>query len=385
MDDDTKEKNIDDEIKNVTKLCGQIEYFVKNTKINTVTNQKPNVSSKVEDFSVNNRKNLTSNKKHHKGRKANLSMDDKMHLDTGNFKLFNKTQLSTIKNSSVDTKNKKLNSSKIVTISDKKQNKVLVDKNKNEHLHAPVDPALVEQKFEVLLNRFKECETNRIKKINEKKKEIEIKEAKEIKKVPYINPNSKKKVCTQDDFLTRQEKYQTEIEKKKEILKEEALKKKEKILAEEEKVLNSLNKKKLDKEYIEQKINNMLEWEEKRKNKIEKLKEEEPLPSFKPKINKKSGKILSGKNDNVDNNQELVERLYIKDIQKRKQKKEILEEIYTPSFIPTLNTDHKNLETEPKEKNFNGVHLDHMSNKKTDAVEVMLKERIKMIKNKKIE
>ena len=332
MERDENKQNIEDEIMNVNLLCGKIENYVKNGIVksnNSNLLQKPN----VESFSGSNKKNLKSSlKKNGKGR-TNLSMDDKMLKDMNYPTVIEKH----VKNPSVDTKN----------LSKKVNLKNMIDKTKIETKKNQVN---TNTNFETVLNRFKECEISRINKINEKKKEVEFNLIKEVKNVPDIDKNSRKIVSGSEDFITRQEKFLEDCEKKKNALKEKSLEQKQKILDEEEKILNSLKGKKLDKEEIDKKIITMYEWDAQRKTKIEKLKEREPVYSFKPAINKNSSKMVSSQKPS-DSEGELINRLYKQEIIKRKQKKEILEDLYKPKFVPdlTLSHNYKTIETEAKD------------------------------------
>lgn len=380
-DHDDKQETIEEEIKNVTNLCGQIENYVKGSMA---------TKSNAENFAENNQKNLTSTKK--KNVRKNLSMDDKNPNDTNLCKLINNTYNKKL-HSSVDKKETItaakgiIKNKNILASSDLKKSQQ--SGNKQDNFHQTMESEKITQKFEELLTRFKEKETERINKLNNRKKEFSDKEIKEVKKIPNINSNSKKIFTSTDDFLTRQERFKSDLDKKKEQLREEKLRKEQEKLAKEEKALSNYNNKKYDKDYIEKKINVMYEWDSQRKNKIEKLKEREPVYSFKPNINKNSAKIASAKKQLVDNNEDqFVDRLYNQDVKKRKQKKEILEEIYLPSFTPNTNHNLKNMETDANEKvssKITKLNLEYMSSKDNNVVGELLKERIKMIKNKKVE
>jgi len=101
--------------------------------------------------------------------------------------------------------------------------------------------------------------------------------------------------------------------------------------------VNNVNRKYNNKEFQKQ-LDNFNAWEEKRKRKLEKLKEQKEEDELKllrdPKVNTE----VNVKYNNNLNNYTLVERLYTQDLKKRHDKKEILKKIYTPSFKPTLYT-----------------------------------------------
>ena len=88
-----------------------------------------------------------------------------------------------------------------------------------------------------------------------------------------------------------------------------------------------------------------------KKEKIEKLRQE--------KIKKEIATINNKKNihykKKLSNKKlpSLLERLYIKDIEKRKEKKEILTKIYTPTFTPFLRSKRKNNNIQKNQNNNN--------------------------------
>ena len=333
MEGEENNQTIEEEFKNVNILCGKIENYVKNGIVKSHNNtaiQKPD----LESFSTSNKKNLKSSlKKNGKGR-TNFSMDDKM---------FNDINYQT----QVDNHRVKIPSVDFKSLSKKTNLKNNIYKSKFETKNNQVK---TKTNFETVLNRFKECEISRINKINEKKKLVELDLIKEVKNVPDIDKNSRKIVGGSEDFMTRQGKFLEDCEKKKNALKEETLKRQQKKLEEEENFLNSHKVKKLDKEEIDKNIITMYEWDALRKTKIEKLKEREPVYTFKPVINKNSSKMVSSQKPS-DSEGELVNRLYNQDLIKRKKKKEILEDSLTPKFVPdlTLSHNYKTLETEGKD------------------------------------
>ena len=100
------------------------------------------------------------------------------------------------------------------------------------------------------------------------------------------------------------------------------------------------NAKKFNEEEFNQLMKNFNEWDKKKKEKIEKLKkekEEEEMKLLKdhPDTNKEENLKynINPKNYNI------IERLYEQDIKKRKDKKLILTQIYTPPFKPQIHID----------------------------------------------
>ena len=99
---------------------------------------------------------------------------------------------------------------------------------------------------------------------------------------------------------------------------------------------NGNENKKLSKIKFQKLYDNFNTWEKRKNEKIEKMKkkkEEEELKLLKnPKINKDEKFNINPKNYDI------IERLYVQDIKKRKDNKEILIKIYTPTFKPEIYT-----------------------------------------------
>ena len=81
-------------------------------------------------------------------------------------------------------------------------------------------------------------------------------------------------------------------------------------------------------------------WEQRKKEKIEKLKKEK---NDKEMEKYKKNNIHNNKRMSCDKKSSLIDRLYSKDISKRKENQMILTQIYTPSFEPYLFTKKNNM------------------------------------------
>jgi hypothetical protein len=137
--------------------------------------------------------------------------------------------------------------------------------------------------------RMRNFEEQKKKKIseNQMKKHYDI--IKSCVGTPKINPKSRR-LCSEDDFFKRQNKFEESKETKNKTLK---VKMDEKRLSEVKK-----DNKKLDKSKIEERVNSMLKWDNERKEKIyKKFKAEENKYmvdcTFKPEINRFSRKVVS--------------------------------------------------------------------------------------------
>lgn len=168
----------------------------------------------------------------------------------------------------------------------KSQNK----SNKNESCNTLNSASTIE----TMLKRFELWESKRKKSILEKQKSQDYERG-----IPKIN--KKKRFSSIDfDFITRQEKWKEMSSLKRQSLIEQEANKK----AEMEKLqlleINKKYNKKRNKSQIEMNINTIIDWETKRKSKIEKLKENENLKlekicTFRPTLNRKSMVIAQNK------------------------------------------------------------------------------------------
>lgn len=243
----------------------------------------------------------------------------------------------------------------------------------------------IDQRIEESLNRMKEQKKKHDEYMKRLKEKYEKNEKDKIKPIP-MTLNQKKNNDTRSnsekkrDFLERMQKNNEVVKKKKEKIKED---KEKKIMAEIKK--NVEKEKKLSKEMVNKKINEIYEWDARRKKKIEmqekmrKEKEQNELKNcFKPQINDSSKKMLRKHlNRSTDN---AFERLYKEDVQKRKVKNEILKNIYTPAFKPTLNKKESSIEV--RETTSINDYEDYMTNV---DIEKMLRVRVNKKRNKKSE
>jgi hypothetical protein len=136
-------------------------------------------------------------------------------------------------------------------------------------------------KFESMLERMKNYEIVKEKKLELMKNEIKKEMDKSKTNVPKINENSKK--ITSESFFQRQEKYIKAKEEKLRNLKQH----------EEENKKQIVTTKKVNKSLIDNHINNQLKWENERKQKRlirkeQELQEEAKYCTFKPQTNNTS-------------------------------------------------------------------------------------------------
>ena len=182
----------------------------------------------------------------------------------------------------------------------------------------------------------------------------------DIKEEPSSNikqeiVNSKEKKTKPKILIKKIKKFEVEIKpsiKKNEVNKNTLIKNKTlitKIERNPKKVMkksmttysNKINKRKFDPVKFNEYLKGIDDYENKKKEKIEnmrKQKEEKELKkeTYHPKINKDLKYKVNPKNYST------IERLYTQDLIKRKEKKQILTKIYTPSFKPKIYTNKYN-------------------------------------------
>ena len=198
-----------------------------------------------------------------------------------------------------------------------------------------------EDMFSSIYKRFADEEKKQKEKLEKMKKNKEEQEKKKFLYKPQINKKSKEITSkNKEDFITRQKKLMEE-KKKKDIILREKVKKKEKDEINKNNILLSHNhlskneKNKNKKKSIDETINKLFEWEDKRKEKINnKIKSKEY--NMDKNINNKDNLNINHKIKVKRNPKKLINRLYKVDIAKRKERQEILNQIYTPSFQPFL-------------------------------------------------
>lgn len=186
-----------------------------------------------------------------------------------------------------------------------------------------------------------------------REKLIEKTKAEESKKYtdrPTIQPMNKKKyIQSTKSFLERlEDQTKTQMEKKKQLID----KINEKRKKEEEEIFKrviELNKRKLTKEEWEKQIEKMKEKEIKKKEKFKQIEEKANAQrmkecKFKPEIDIGSEELLKKTfgNHNRINSSTIIKRLYNEDLEKRKEKKELLDERYLPTFTPNIQHSLKN-------------------------------------------
>ena len=241
---------------------------------------------------------------------------------------------------------------------------------------------------EKMMDRFQKDEDRKKEWIENQKKKREEEEKKTCSHIPKINKVSQKiNLKFKDDFLERQ-KLKDEQKKKKEEKLKEFLNKKEEEEINKNNPLLKVNKKIKDKEIlnssttssktlnknqkvkIDNAINKLYEWDKKRKEKIyqKRKNKKENMEQFDyvPKINKRSASMAEF-NKRKYKEKDIFNRLAQRDpymIEKRK----LLEDLYTPSFKPNINTKKIKYKNENGDNDNNGErHLKSKGVKKLEG------------------
>ena len=201
-----------------------------------------------------------------------------------------------------------------------------------------------EDKFKLIYKKFLEDEYKRKGNIERMKKKKEEEEKKIYIYKPQINNKSKKlfaeKKENKEDFYTRQKKLMDKYKKNEELLREKIKKQEDDIIKKSAFSKQYLNNKEKNENKYKHIKSKLFDWVEKYNNDI---------------INNSSKKnTLEKENSDSENNKtkykikvnrninKIINRLYKKDIEKRKQNLEILNKVYTPSFTPILFNNRNN-------------------------------------------
>ena len=252
-----------------------------------------------------------------------------------------------------------------------------------------------------MMDRFQKDEDKKKEWLENQKKKKEEEEKKVCSHAPKINKVSKKiNLKMKDDFFERQKKREEQKKKREEKLREFLNKKKEDEINKNNPLLNKKNKRKNKennlntktissktsdknkKENINNTITKLYEWDQKRKEKIDqkRKKDSEKYEHIDhiPKINKRSASMAEF-NKKKYNEKNIFNRLAQKD-PVALEKKKLLEELYTPTFTPNINS--KRYKTKEEEDD------DYSENALSERIEVKsLKPKemgIKKIPNKNI-
>ena len=324
------------------------------SSITNKTNEKTIYTKKGKYKSIDNQlskheKEINNNKKMSNIPKRKLQNKNKIRINNDlNYNSQNNTSGQIISyrklNNSMEKRKRKNNmESNNEKSHDKSHDKIIKDKNL--------------EKFNLVYKKFEENEKKKLDKIEKLKKKIEEQNKMIYIYKPRINLKSReilaKKKENEKDFYERQKMIMEKYKKNDEILKEKIKKEKEK-----EEALKNMNK--IRYSYVKSKL---YDWEDKQKmtNKInindsidkEDESSEKTNTIYKIKVNR-----------NINN---IVNRLYKNDLEKRKHNLEILNKIYAPSFKPTL---FENWKSANKSKSINKDNNSNIIHKSSNHIKI---------------
>ena len=334
-------------INNINNITTNITNNNSSLSIITDYKKKPSKERRFEEDIISI-SNINSNRENSNRSKINCENDSVITLE----------QKSHITDKKPINKRKNKNASEIKN--NKSKNNTLYDspknirrreqkKNANHHIikNSSMDNKVNssrDSKFSETYKRFIEDQKKKKLKIIQMKKNKEEKEKNLCYNKPKINKKSQEIISkTKEDFYTRQ-KRSLEEQKRKEAILRERIKKKELDDINRTNILLTRNKdmnKKRRKNSMDDKVKDFYDWDKKRKERLmfkikNKEKSMKEICRHKPKIDKNSYKITINRNPD-----QIFNRLYKDDVIRRKEKKKLLEDIYTPTFRPNL-IDEKN-------------------------------------------
>ena len=213
-----------------------------------------------------------------------------------------------------------------------KEDEVKENKNDNEN---NVDP-------EEFIERFEEDLKKRNENLENKKKEIENDEKQKFTYKPKMCKGSiKYNEGNKDNFFERQKNFEEKKNKKEEKIKEILKKKEEDEFKKDNILLKKKEEKKEDskknKENVNKTIKNLYEWDSQRKKKLEDKKKQntekiEKDYDYVPKINERS--VALAENNRFRQKEPNVFERLAKTDEMLKDKRQILIDMYTPTFKP---------------------------------------------------
>lgn len=191
-----------------------------------------------------------------------------------------------------------------------------------------------EDRFAITYKRFIEKDRKRKEKVSKMKKIKEEQENKIYSHKPVIDKNSRKiSSKNNEDFFSRQKRLLEKKEKKNDMIKRR-IKENENVQIKTNKKLK--NKKDREKS-VEETIHKLYDWETKRKEKLNQIRKSEERKKLYNNFHSKS------KNKVRVNPDDVVNRLYKVDIEKRREKAVLLKNSLTPTFQPTLTRNNSSM------------------------------------------
>ena len=373
------ETNINTENKDNNNMPLNIESLTSNNNINQ---QVKDENNKLNDnLKVNNKENNenNNNEKNTTEIKTIKKIKIKKKKPTSTYKQNKNININTNHLNNFRGNNNNVSESVYLQYNTLFQNKEFLNKNKNiikkpternkKHMKyknkcnsIDTKRSQNDEKFTSVYQRFIEDQKKKKEKIVQMQKSQEEHEKELCSYKPKLNKKSQEIISkNKDDFYTRQKKMLEDKKKKEEQLREKLKKEKQDEINKNNILLIHCSSpkdknKKNRKKSTDDRIKNLYEWDTKRKEKLnDKIKNKEKSIKSnmknKPKIDKYSYKITVNRKPD-----EIFKRLYLDDVIKRKERKELLQQIYTPSFRPNI-TEKKTRKKRQRLYSMNSSHL----------------------------
>ena len=322
----------------ITNKTNEKTIYTKKGKYKSIDNQL----SKHEK-EINNHKKMSNIPKRKLQNKNKIRINNDLNYNTQNNTSGQIISYRKLNNSMEKRKRKNNMESNNEKSHDKSHDKIIKDKNL--------------EKFNLVYKKFEENEKKKLDKIEKLKKKIEEQNKMIYIYKPRINLKSReilaKKKENEKDFYERQKMIMEKYKKNDEILKEKIKKEKEK-----EEALKNMNK--IRYSYVKSKL---YDWEDKQK-KTNKSNINDSIDK-EDESSEKTNTIYKIKvNRNINN---IVNRLYKNDLEKRKHNLEILNKIYAPSFKPTL---FENWKSANKSKSINKDNNSNIIHKSSNHIKI---------------
>ena len=267
-------------------------------------------------------------------------------------KVYSKEQINTVVNRLYNNNNKSKKKSKREV---EKETSTIDFSIKTDSMETPVkNKNQVTVNVDDMIERFEKDIKNRNKKLKKKLEEKKENEKKLYTYKPVLNKKNKKlEPSDKEGFLERQKKYEEKMKEKEEKYienlrknEQEKLRNNSFVARKHKKKENEGETKANNKENIDKMIKSFYDWENERKKKLETKKKEksdvaEVEFDYMPKINKRSNSMAK-KNKNRKKEQDVFSRLSNED-KIQKEKRQILIELYTPSFKPNIAKSRKSI------------------------------------------
>ena len=357
-------KNENSQLKENNELeSNEFNKIIVNENINE-KNENENISNEIKNIDINNNnhnqpKKQTQNSNKYETQNNNpRNHNRKIIKDNVDLNLY--TQYTSLYSSNKKRINNSLRKRNINNTKNEKNISKSQDKSLDKSQDKSRDKSA--EKFKITYDKFLENEKKRKENLEKmkRKKEEEMKRIYVYK--PRINEKSKeiiaKKKENKEDFYTRQIKLMEQYKRNEDNLREKIRKEKDNTIK------NSVFSQKYltNKDKYKNVKSRLFDWEEKQKSIINNSSKKNTIEKEDTDSENNKTTYVIKVNRNIN---KVINRLYKNDLEKRKYNLEILNEIYTPSFQPTL-FENKNITNRMKSLKID----DKMKNKNRSTINI---------------